>query len=98
MSTDIRETRVWSLLYDLGEKDAAASSQSVRPERLSTGQVDGEVGRGRSSSRRGGHQDSGPDARTVRSQLRLGLICQKGSVTAARVTGKTMKSYCKPAL
>lgn len=41
---DLLESRVRPPLHDLCEKDAAASPESVRPERLPPGQVDGEVG------------------------------------------------------
>lgn len=92
MSVDIREARVPSPLHDLSEKDVAASAQSIRPELIPAGQIDGEVDWG-CSSRFGGHQDAGSedaerDARAVGHQLRLGLVCQTRSVTPAWVTGK----------
>lgn len=91
-SDDLRETRVRPPLHDLCEKDAAASSESVRPERLPSGQVDGEVGGGRIGPSGGdqGSEDPGRHARAVGRQLRLGFVRQAGAVTAARVTGTMM--------
>lgn len=99
MSVDIREARVPSPLHDLSEKDVAASAQSIRPELIPAGQIDGEVDWG-CSSRFGGHQDAGSedaerDARAVGHQLRLGLVCQTRSVTPAWVTGKKINTKKK---
>lgn len=95
MSTVIRDVRVRPPVYELSEKDVTAKSSSVRPERISTDQVDGEVGR-RRSRQPGGRkaesaEDSGRHARTVVGQLRLGLSCQRGAGTPARITGKEAK-------
>lgn len=79
-------------VHDLCEKDAAATSPSGRPQRVPAGQVDGEVGgaqSGQPGARQGaGGGDPGRHAGTVPRQLRLGLICKRGSVAPARATGK----------
>lgn len=96
MSTETQEIREQTpALHDLSEEDAAASASCVRPQRLSPDQVDGEVGRERSSASAGeqpaGSEDPGRNARTHGRQLRLGPVRQGGSVPSARVTGKEVR-------
>ena len=93
MSTVIRDERVRLAARDLREKDVAAARSCVRPERVPAAQVDGEVGGGRGPGglRPEGADESEGHARTVAGHLRLGLTCQRRTVTPAQVTGEEVE-------